>query len=209
MEPLRYRNKVEYSFGEDEDGGWCWASTGPGAGTWWTRWPRTSWPRSAWTRCARRREAWCREEGLSAYDRGDHDGLLRNLVVREGRRTGTVQARIVTSRGDFRTDEFAAALPADSVLWTQIEGVAETTFGGKTKKLKGAAAIEEQIEIAGTTLRFRISPDAFFQTNTEMAERLYTTAAEVAGPERHASGCTTSTAASARSRWRWRWSPAR
>ena len=105
-------------------------------------------------------EAWCREEGLSVYDRGDHDGLLRNLVVREGRRTGTVQARIVTSRGDFRTDEFAAALPADGVLWTQIEGVAETTFGGKTKKLKGPAAIEEQIEIAGTTLRFKISPDA-------------------------------------------------
>ena len=37
------------------------------------------------------------------------------------------------------------------------------------------------MEIAGNTLRFRISPDAFFQTNTEMAERLYATAAEMAG----------------------------
>ncbi|HSD78597.1 MAG TPA: 23S rRNA (uracil(1939)-C(5))-methyltransferase RlmD [Solirubrobacteraceae bacterium] len=34
-------------------------------------------------------------------------------------------------------------------------------------------------ELAG--LRFRISPDAFFQTNTEMAERLYAAAREYAG----------------------------
>ena len=181
VETLRYRNKVEYSFGEDEAGALVLGFHRPG------RWDvvdpvetdilaseRVDEVRAA-------AEAWCREEGLSAYDRRDHAGLLRNFVVREGRRTGTVQARIVTSRGDFRTDEFAAALPADAVLWTQIDGVAETTFGGETKKLKGAATIEEAIEIAGTELRFRISPDAFFQTNTEMAERLYTLAAEAAG----------------------------
>ena len=34
-------------------------------------------------------------------------------------------------------------------------------------------------ELSG--LRFRISPDAFFQTNTEMAERLYGSAVELAG----------------------------
>ena len=42
--------------------------------------------------------------------------------------------------------------------------------------LAGAERIEE--ELAG--LRFRISPEAFFQTNTEMAERLYALAAEYA-----------------------------
>ena len=40
---------------------------------------------------------------------------------------------------------------------------------GETEVVKGRAYLEE--ELAG--LRFRISPDAFFQTNTEMAERLY------------------------------------
>ncbi len=43
--------------------------------------------------------------------------------------------------------------------------------------LKGSPVLEE--ELSG--LRFRISPDAFFQTNTEMAERLYATAGELAG----------------------------
>jgi len=181
VEQLRYRNKVEYSFGEDERGELVLGFHRAG------RWDVIDPVESdilASERVDELREAvqaWCREEGLSAYDRRDHAGLLRNLVVREGRRTGTLQARVVTSRGDFRAAELAAALPADSVLWTQVDGVAETTYGGRTEKLKGDAAIEERIEIAGTTLRFNISPDAFFQTNTEMAERLYTAAAEVAG----------------------------
>ena len=46
-----------------------------------------------------------------------------------------------------------------------------------TEVLHGTEAIEE--ELGG--LRFRISADAFFQTNTEMAERLYAIAAEYAG----------------------------
>jgi 23S rRNA (uracil1939-C5)-methyltransferase len=125
--------------------------------------------------------AFCREHGLSAYDRGSHEGLLRNLVVREGRRTGQVQARLVTSVGNLPQDELAAALPADSVLWTRIEGVAETTRGGKTKTLKGAPELEEELDLRGVRLRLRISPDAFFQTNTEMAERLYAIASELAG----------------------------
>ena len=123
-------------------------------------------------------KAWCREEGLSAWDRRSQMGLLRNLVVREGRRTGQLQARVVTSPGvHFRADELAAATPADAFLWTRAASVAETTRGGETERLKGPAALEE--ELCG--LRFRISPDAFFQTNTEMAERLYGAAVELAG----------------------------
>jgi 23S rRNA (uracil1939-C5)-methyltransferase len=177
VEQLRYRNKLEYSFGNDENGELVLGFHRPG------RWDliddveddilaseRINEVREAVT-------AWCREEGLDAWDRDDQLGLLRNLVVREGRRTGQVQARIVTSPGsEFRVDALAAATPADSFLWTRAEGVAETTRGGDTKLVKGHAVLEE--ELAG--LRFRISPDAFFQTNTEMAEVLYGAAAEFA-----------------------------
>ena len=44
----------------------------------------------------------CREQGLSAYDRRTQVGFLRNLVVREGRRTGQEQVRLVTSPGRLR-----------------------------------------------------------------------------------------------------------
>jgi len=178
VERLRYRNKLEYSFGEDEDGELVLGFHRPG------RWdliddvdvdvlasPRVDEVREAV-------KAWCREEGLTAWDRDSQTGLLRNLVVREGRRTGHVQARIVTSPGsEFRAEELAAATPADSFLLTRADGVAETTRGGETRSVKGQVVLEE--ELSG--LRFRVSPDAFFQTNTEMAEVLYGAAAEFAG----------------------------
>jgi 23S rRNA (uracil1939-C5)-methyltransferase len=171
-----YRNKLEYSFGEDDAGELVLGFHRPGR---FDLIDDVSHDILASERVDGLREAvkaWCREEGLSAWDRRDQTGMLRNLVVREGRRTGQVQARIVTSPGDFRAAELAAAIPADSVLWTRAAGVAETTREGVTELLKGAEKIEE--ELSG--LRFRISPDAFFQTNTEMAERLYGAGAELA-----------------------------
>jgi 23S rRNA (uracil1939-C5)-methyltransferase len=175
---LRYRNKLEYSFGEDEQGELVLGFHRPGR---FDLIDDVTLDILASQRVDEVREAvkaWCREEGLSAWDRESQTGLLRNLVVREGRRTGQVHARLITSPGsDFRVDELAAATPADSLLWTRAEGVAETTRGGATRTVKGVAVLDE--ELCG--LRFRISPDAFFQTNTEMAERLYGVAAELAG----------------------------
>src|SRR4051794_1800270 len=173
----RYRNKLEYSFGESEDGELVLGFHKPG------RWNEiedvgedvlASEEIDAVRNAARE---WAREEGLSAWDRRTGDGFLRNLVVREGRRSGQVQARVVTSEGDFRAEAFAAALGADSVLWTQTGGVAETTRDGKTVLLQGEEWIEETL----CGLRFRVSHEAFFQTNTEMAERLYGEATDAAG----------------------------
>jgi 23S rRNA (uracil1939-C5)-methyltransferase len=82
---FRYRNKVEYSFGASEEGELLLGFHRPG------RWDLIEDVREdilASERVDELREAvkaWCREEGLSAYDRSDHTGLLRNLVVREGR----------------------------------------------------------------------------------------------------------------------------
>jgi 23S rRNA (uracil1939-C5)-methyltransferase len=118
---------------------------------------------------------WCRAQGLTAYDRRSGEGLLRNLVVREGRRTGQLQARLITSPGEFdREGLTAAAQPLAGLLWTRVDSVAETTSGGETERLGGADRLQE--EIGG--LRMAISPEAFFQTNTEMAEQLYGLAIE-------------------------------
>ena len=180
-EQWRYRNKVEYSFGWTEEGLLTLGFHQPG------RWDVIDAIENdvlASTRVDELRQAvlaWCREHSLEAYDRRTHEGFLRNLVVREGRRTGQLQARLVTSVGELAQDELAAALPCDSVLWTRLEGVAETTRGGKTKTLKGAPELDEELDLRGVRLQLKISPDAFFQTNTEMAERLYAIAAQTAG----------------------------
>jgi 23S rRNA (uracil1939-C5)-methyltransferase len=179
LEQLHYRNKLEYSFGNDEQSGeLVLGFHRPGR---YDLIDDVTLDVLASKRVDELREtvkAWCREQGLSPWDRRGQHGLLRNLVVREGRRTRQLQARVVTSSGgSFDVDGLAAASPVESFLWTRAASVAETTREGETQIVKGPAAIEE--ELSG--LRFRISPDAFFQTNTEMAERLYGAAVELAG----------------------------
>jgi 23S rRNA (uracil1939-C5)-methyltransferase len=69
-----------------------------------------------------------------------------------------------------------AAGPLDSLLWTRLDSVAEVTRGGVTELVSGVEYIEEELG----DLRIRISPEAFFQTNTEMAQQLYGSATEMA-----------------------------
>jgi 23S rRNA (uracil1939-C5)-methyltransferase len=166
LEPWRYRNKLEYSFGTREE------SIALGFHR------RGSWAEivdiddcklaSEANNAARNAvREWARGERLPAYASGPQTGVLRNLVVREGRRTGQVQTRLVTS---------PASIPEPPVdLHTVIEGPAGGTDG--PTGVLGAEHLTE--ELCG--LRFRVSHNAFLQTNTEMAERLYALAGELAG----------------------------
>jgi 23S rRNA (uracil1939-C5)-methyltransferase len=176
-EQWRYRNKAEFSFGVDEAGTLHLGFHPPG------RWDLVA-PMEACLLVSERADAarravleWARAQGLSAHDRRTHRGLLRNLVVREGRRTGQLQVRIVTGPApddalDF--ESLIATLDAEGLFWTRTDQLAETTQGGETSLVSGVPVLEE--ELCGLT--FEISPEAFFQTNTEMAERLYAIAGE-------------------------------
>jgi 23S rRNA (uracil-5-)-methyltransferase RumA len=177
VEQWRYRNKVEFSFGTNAEGLLVCGFHAAG-----------SWEEivdmddcllvSERVNVARRAAlAFCREQGLEAWDRRSQQGFLRNLIIREGRRTGQLQVRLVTSKGTLDGEAFAAAVAADGIFWTQAAGVAETTHGGFTEHLAGAPVLDEEIR----GLRIGISPDAFFQTNTEMADELYGIAVEYAG----------------------------
>jgi len=180
VEQWRYRNKLEYSFGTGDDGALVCGFHAPGS---WERIVAVDDCLLASERGNAAREAalaWCRAQGIPAYDRRTQEGVLRNLVVREGRRTGDLQVRLVTSPADLDLDGFAEAVGAASVMWTRAAGVGETTAGGESEVLHGTEAIDEELTLAGTELRFRLSAEAFFQTNTEMAEVLYGTAVEFA-----------------------------
>jgi 23S rRNA (uracil1939-C5)-methyltransferase len=177
LEQWRYRNKLEYSFGPDSDGRLAAGFHAPG------RWDEIV-PISdcmlaseAGNEVRERVVAWCRSQGLPAHDRRSGEGFLRNLVVREGRRTGELQARLITRSRKLDRAGLADALAGvHGVLWTQFDGLGETTQSGSTELVAGVERLEE--ELAG--LRVSISADAFFQTNTEMAELLYRVAIEYA-----------------------------
>jgi 23S rRNA (uracil1939-C5)-methyltransferase len=176
VELWRYRNKLEYSFGTGPDGELVCGFHAPG------RWdeivPIDDCLLASERSNAVRRQvlAWCREQGLSAWDRREGGGLLRNLVVREGRRTGELQVRLVTSPGRLDSDSLIDAVSCEGLLWTQQERVGESSTGGESVLLAGTPHLREQLG----GLDLKISPEAFFQTNTEMAERLYAAAAELA-----------------------------
>ena len=175
-----YRNKLEYSFtatpegpalGFHRAGRWddvleidkCWLTTDLG---------------NAIRNAVR---DWAREESLEAYDQAEHTGYLRHLVVREGRNTGQVLVQLVTAAGErFDRDELVDVLrrfpEVRSIHWAVNETPAEVT-NLPTTLLWGEDAIEE--ELCG--LRYRVRPNAFLQTNTAMAERLYGLVGEFAG----------------------------
>jgi 23S rRNA (uracil1939-C5)-methyltransferase len=179
-EIFHYRNKLEYSFtqapagpalGFHRAGRWdevleierCWLTTDLGNAI----------------RLAVR--DWARAEGLVAYDQAEHTGYLRHLIVREGRNTGQALVQLVTAPGKLAAREsFVAALRAfpevRSIHWAVNDRPAEVT-NLPTRLLWGEDAIEEELN----GLRFRVRPNAFLQTNTTMAERLYRLALEYAG----------------------------
>jgi 23S rRNA (uracil1939-C5)-methyltransferase len=180
-EEWRYRNKLEYSFGGGPGDALVCGFHAPG------RWEDIE-PVEDCLLASERgnvaREqvaAWCRSQRLTPYDRRAQEGFLRNLVVREGRRTGQIQVRLVTSPGTLDEAGLGEAVDADGVLWTQHAGLGETTGLGETSLIAGTDYLEEDIG----DLRIRISPLAFFQTNTEMAERLYGVASEYAALRGH------------------------
>ena len=124
---------------------------------------------------------WAREERLPAYEQTSGEGYLRHLIVREGRNTGQALVQLVThERERFDRERLIEVLTAfpevRSIHWTVNDTPAEVT-NLPTELLWGEEAIEE--ELGG--LRFRIRPNAFLQTNTRMAERLYELARAEAG----------------------------
>ncbi len=181
VEQWRYRNKLEYSFGTDEAGELVCGFHAPG------RFDRIL-PMTDCKLASERgnelREAVlaeCRRQGLGAWDRRDQKGFLRNLVVREGRRTGEFQVRLVTSPGKLDVDALIDAVRCEGLFWTQTAGLGESTQGGETQLLAGTPQLRERLG----DLEFLISPEAFFQTNTEMAELLYGVAVEMAALRGH------------------------
>ena len=178
--PFHYRNKLEYSFtstpsgpalGFHRAGRWdevleierCWLTTDLGNAV-----------REAVVR-------WARSQGLEAFSQADQTGYLRHLVVREGRNTSQILVVLVTAPGELRgRAELVAALQAftevRSIHWAVNATPAEVT-NLPTTLLAGDEAIEETL----LGRRFLVRPNAFLQTNTAMAERLYELAIDFAG----------------------------
>ncbi len=129
-----------------------------------------------------------KEKNVPFYHKLRHEGVLRNLVVRQSFATGEFLINLVTSTqwdkygidAERTLSEFAEGIASladasdfngsiSGVLYTENDSLGDTVACDKIKILFGRDYIVE--EILG--LSFKISPFSFFQTNTKGCETLY------------------------------------
>ena len=120
---------------------------------------------------------YCAKEQIPHYKKNIHQGVLRHLLIRRASATGELLAALVVS--SQQTIDFSPLV--EEVRNLSLEGtltgfllitndsLGDVVQSDKTEILYGKDWFME--EILG--LKFRISPFSFFQTNTKGAEVLY------------------------------------
>ncbi|EPS48576.1 23S rRNA (uracil(1939)-C(5))-methyltransferase RlmD [Clostridium botulinum] len=117
------------------------------------------------------------EKRLPKYRVMSHEGFLRNLVIRKAKNTGEILVNIVTtSQMEFDFKEIVDMLlkveckgEIKGILHTINDTLSDVVQVDKLEILYGRDYIIE--ELLG--LKFKIAPEAFFQTNSKGAEKLY------------------------------------
>ena len=116
-----------------------------------------------------------RARALDVWDPETGRGLLRFVVMREGRHTGQAMVNVVGGAPDVEAlGPVAAAIRARTPAVTSVvlnvnAKKASVAVGSEEHLLAGRDHIEESL--GGVT--FQVSANSFFQTNTRQAERLF------------------------------------
>lgn len=111
---------------------------------------------------------------ISAYDEKKHSGIVKYLMVRRGFYTGEIMVVIVSTQKDFPQlpkviSEISALPEVKSVILNYNPQKTNVILGKKDILLSGNPYIVDKIN----DLEFMISPQSFFQINSEQTSRLY------------------------------------
>lgn len=128
-----------------------------------------------------------RAHDLSCYDLRQHNGLLRNLIIRT---TTTQEVMVLVQFGQDLAAQIEQVMHYLQTQFPQLTSLQyiintkknETFYDLPTHLYHGKPFITEQID----GLKFRIGPKSFFQTNTAQAEVLYKKIRELADLPRDA-----------------------
>ncbi len=126
-----------------------------------------------------------KKSGLPYYRVISHEGVLRNLIIREGKNTGDLMVILVTTtQHEVDTESYLNGLlelnlnkTLKSVFHVENDSLQDSVIPEKVIKLHGDDFITEEL----LDLKFKITPFSFFQTNTEAAERLYSWVKKLSG----------------------------
>lgn len=118
-----------------------------------------------------------RDRGESFYHKNTHSGFLRHLVLRRGEKSGEILVNLVTSsEGELDSESFVKTLldldldgEIVGIINTKNDAVADAVVDEGQTLLYGRDRINESL----LSLDFEITPFSFFQVNSEGAEVLY------------------------------------
>lgn len=175
----RYRNKMEYTFGDMEKGGEMtlgmhrkkhFMSI--------VTVDQCQLVHEDFNKVLRATLDFCQERGYSFYHKKSHKGLLRHLILRRGVHTGELLINLVTStEPGFDEEAYVSMLSGlelehtlAGVLRTFNDRLADAVYCEELKVLQGRDYYMERI----LGLDFKVSAFSFFQTNVEAVEHLYT-----------------------------------
>ena len=118
---------------------------------------------------------WMGENRIHAYREDSGKGLIRHLFVRSG--MICVVAAGKPKHVETLAETMREGLPdLRSLVWNENRSRGNTVLAGEFYPLWG----EDQVEVSLSGLRFRLSPQSFFQVNPVQAERLYALAVQLA-----------------------------
>ena len=125
---------------------------------------------------------WAQAAGASGYDEQTGSGLLRHIYIRQAEATGEVMVCLVCTSGKIPSpgrlvDALREGVPGLASVMVNINRERTNVILGKNEfVLWGDPYITDVL----CGLRFRLSPQSFYQVNRRQAERLYGLAAEEA-----------------------------
>lgn len=182
-DPWRYRNKMEFSFGADERGGLVLGLHKRGS---WKEIVDLVDCELASVRMNDARLAvvrTCRDLGLTPYSRDGDGGLLRHLVVREGRASGDLLLNLFVAARFPEEPELVARVADEtgctSFMLTVNASPADAAIGEGPHELLGPPYLRERL----AEVDLRVPAAAFLQTNSAMCEVLYETALRLAAAD--------------------------
>ncbi|MBT3230273.1 23S rRNA (uracil(1939)-C(5))-methyltransferase RlmD [Candidatus Uhrbacteria bacterium] len=116
---------------------------------------------------------WTKTAELSFFDRKAHTGILRYAVIRSSS-IGQTMINIVTSAPADEIEEntiksalesLAQSANPTTLIWSINHTISDVSYGDELRTISGPGYIEEEFD----EIKYRISPNAFFQTNLHTA----------------------------------------
>lgn len=126
---------------------------------------------------------WMEENRIPAYDEQSHSGVIRHIYIRRAYYTRQIMVCLIVNQRKPDTSMFQSLIPRLSkqsgmtgILLNFNTKRTNVILGDRTELLWGSEYIEDRIG----DIRFRISPQSFYQVNPVQTEKLYQTALEFA-----------------------------